>query len=157
MQQRDWTASGRAASAADRATRGRPRYTGAVSTVLVVEDSVAMRSFVRASLEDIDGCEVLLAANGFEALRALPRRRYDVIVTDINMPDINGLELVRFVRASEIHRDTPIVIISTDGGERDRERAMALGANDYVVKPFMADDLRAVVVRQLDNARRGGA
>lgn len=108
-----------------------------------------MRSFVRASLESIDGCEVLLAANGFEALRVLPRRRYDLIVTDINMPDINGLELIRFVRASELHRETPIVIISTDGAERDRERAMQLGADEYVVKPFTADELRAIVERRL--------
>jgi two-component system, chemotaxis family, chemotaxis protein CheY len=113
-----------------------------------------MRSFVRACLEGLDGCEVTLAANGFEALRALPRRQIDLIVTDINMPDINGLELIRFVRVSEVHRDTPIVIISTDGGERDRERAMALGANEYVCKPFTAEQLRAIVERQL--ARRGG-
>jgi two-component system, chemotaxis family, chemotaxis protein CheY len=120
-----------------------------VSAILVVEDSPAMRSFVRASLETIAGCEILLAANGFEALRVLPRRRYDVIVTDINMPDINGLELIRFVRASELHRDTPIVIISTDGAERDRERALRLGADEYVVKPFTAEALRAIVERQL--------
>ena len=115
-----------------------------------------MRSFVRACLEELAGCEILLAANGFEALRILPRRRYDLIVTDINMPDINGLELIRFVRVSELHRDTPIVIISTDGAERDRERALALGANDYVTKPFSADELRGIVERHLA-ARTGGA
>lgn len=123
-----------------------------MAAILVVEDSPAMRSFVRASLEGIDGCEVLLAANGFEALRVLPRRRYDVIVTDINMPDINGLELIRFVRASELHRETPIVIISTDAAERDRERALALGADEYVVKPFTAEELRAIVERRLASA-----
>jgi len=108
-----------------------------------------MRAFVQASLEGIAGCELQLAANGFEALRALPRRRYDVIVTDINMPDINGLELIRFIRTSDVHRTTPIVVISTDGSARDRDRALALGAQDYLVKPFGAEDLRRVVDRAL--------
>jgi len=126
-----------------------------VTAILVVEDSPAMRSFVRASLEVIEDCEVLLAANGFEALRVLPRRRYDVIVTDINMPDINGLELIRFVRASELHRETPIVIISTDAAARDRERALQLGADEYVVKPFTAEELRAIVERRLAVPRAG--
>ncbi|MBI2895267.1 MAG: response regulator [Deltaproteobacteria bacterium] len=123
--------------------------------ILVVEDSPAMRAFVRASLEPIESCDVALAENGFEALRVLPRRRYDLIVTDINMPDINGLELIRFVRQSESHRDVPIVIISTDASPRDRERAIALGATDYLVKPFSADDLRAVVEKRLLGARAG--
>jgi len=128
-----------------------------VSAILVVEDSAAMRSFVRACLEELDGCEVLLASNGFEALRVLPRRRYDLIVTDINMPDINGLELIRFVRVSELHRDTPIVIISTDRGEKDRERALALGANEYVIKPFSAEQLRGIVQRQLIGRSSAGS
>lgn len=129
-----------------------------MSAILVVEDSSAMRAFVRASLEPIAGCEVAVAENGFEALRVLPRRHYDLILTDINMPDINGLELIRFVRRSESHRHTPIVIISTDGSARDRERALALGATEYVVKPFTAEGLRAIVERQLaDQVRRGPA
>lgn len=126
-----------------------------MASILVVEDSPAMRSFVRACLEGMEGCEVTLVANGFEALRALPRRRVDLIVTDINMPDINGLELIRFVRVSELHKDTPIVIISTDGADRDRDRALSLGADEYVCKPFTAEHLRTIVERQL--ARRAAA
>jgi two-component system, chemotaxis family, chemotaxis protein CheY len=120
-----------------------------VPAILVVEDSFAMRSFVRASLEELEGLDVSVAENGFEALRILPRRRFDLILTDINMPDINGLELIRFVRQSEQHRETPIIIISTDTSPRDRERAVALGATDYLVKPFTAEALREVVGRQL--------
>jgi len=108
-----------------------------------------MRAFLQASLEEISGCELQVAANGFEALRALPRRRYDVIVTDINMPDINGLELIRFIKASDVHRDTPIVVVSTDGAARDRDRALALGAVEYLIKPFSAEELRRVVERAL--------
>ena len=68
------------------------------------------------------------ATCGFDAMRLLPRGRYDLIITDINMADINGLELIRFIRSSEHHRKTPLVIISTLSAERDVERGLALGA-----------------------------
>jgi two-component system, chemotaxis family, chemotaxis protein CheY len=115
--------------------------------VLVVEDSPAMRSFVRAALEEGGFAEVVEASNGFEALRLLPRERYDAVVTDINMPDIHGLEVLSFMRKSEVHAGTPVVIVSTEGAERDRERGMALGANAYVTKPFEPEHLRATVRR----------
>jgi two-component system chemotaxis response regulator CheY len=108
--------------------------------VLVVEDSAAMRAFVTAALEDA-GLRVTTAASGFEALKVLPRSSYDLVVTDINMPDINGLELVRFVRESERHRATPLILISTDAREADRERGMRLGADAYLIKPFEPEEL----------------
>jgi two-component system, chemotaxis family, chemotaxis protein CheY len=115
--------------------------------VLVVEDSVSARAFVRAVLESpnfaaLHGtCEVVEASSGFEALRLLPRGPYDLIVTDINMADINGLELVRFIRASAHHRTTPLVIISSLRREHDVERGLALGANAYLPKPFTQEEL----------------
>jgi two-component system chemotaxis response regulator CheY len=115
--------------------------------VLVVEDSAAMRSFVTAALEQGGPFDVVSASSGFEALRVLPRGQFDVIITDINMPDINGLELVRFVRDSERHKQTPLVLISTDSRAVDRERGLKLGANAYVVKPFEPPELLAVVER----------
>ena len=116
---------------------------------LVVEDSATMRSFVTAALEQGGPFDVTEASSGFEALRTLPRASFDVIITDINMPDINGLELVRFVRESERHKTTPLILISTDGREADRERGMKLGASAYVIKPFGPEDLIAVVRRVL--------
>lgn len=113
--------------------------------VLVVEDSHAMRAFVRAALEDEGMAEVTEAANGFEALRLLPREAFDVVLTDINMPDIHGLELLSFMRKSELHKATPVIIVSTEGAQRDRERAASLGANAYLSKPFEPDRLRALV------------
>jgi two-component system chemotaxis response regulator CheY len=126
--------------------------------ILVVEDSAAARAMVRAILEDpafatpVGGCEVVEATCGFDAMRLLPRSRYDVILTDINMPDINGLELIHFIRKSEYHRDTPLVIISTQATERDVERGLALGANAYVKKPFSPAELRDAVGAQLGKA-----
>jgi two-component system chemotaxis response regulator CheY len=114
--------------------------------VLVVDDSNAIRAFVRASLEGSGHARTVVeAASGFEALRILPRESFDVVVVDINMPDINGLELVAFMRRSEAHQNTPIILISTESGERDQARGLAIGANAFLSKPFSADALRALV------------
>ena len=127
--------------------------------VLVVEDSVSARAFVRAVLESPEfagpqgGCEVVEASSGFDAMRLLPRGPYDLIVTDINMGDINGLELVRFIRKSEHHRSTPLVIISTQRAEQDVERGLALGADVYLPKPFTPEQLRDTVGRLLAASR----
>jgi len=114
-----------------------------------------MRAFVRATLEE-DGDVVLTEApSGFEALRLLPRDKYDLVISDINMPDINGLEVIAFMRRSESHRDTPLLIISTEASVRDRERAMTLGANAYLTKPFQPEELRGAV-RRLRGPGAGG-
>jgi two-component system chemotaxis response regulator CheY len=123
--------------------------------ILVVEDSAATRALVRACLEDpayaarLDGIEVVEATCGFDAMRVLPRQRFDLVVTDINMADINGLELIHFVRRSEHHRGTPLVIISTQAAQRDVDRGLALGANAYVPKPFRPEELQAICERLL--------
>ena len=116
--------------------------------VLVVEDSATMRSFVVAALE-AEGFEVTTAKSGFEAMKVLKERKFDLVITDINMPDINGLEVVRYVRDNATHKETPLIIISTDGRERDRERGMKLGASDYLIKPFTPEDLISTARRCL--------
>jgi two-component system chemotaxis response regulator CheY len=121
--------------------------------VLVVEDSPGMRAFVRATLEEGGHFDVTEAANGFEALRLLPRERYDLVVTDINMPDIHGLELLSFMRKSDVHATTPVIIVSTEAAQRDRERGMALGANAYLTKPFDPEALRATARRVVEAKR----
>ncbi|MEC7522424.1 MAG: response regulator [Myxococcota bacterium] len=117
-----------------------------IARILVVEDSSAMRAFVRAALEEAGVVrEVIEAASGFEALRILPREQVDLAIVDINMPDVNGLELIRFMRKSESHKDTPLIVISSEASERDRERGLTLGANAYLAKPFTAEALVALV------------
>ena len=106
-----------------------------------------MRSYVTATLEADGRFEVATAVSGFEALKRLPRERYDLFITDINMPDINGLELIRFIRDSPVHARTPLIIISTDGAERDRDRGLKLGANAYLVKPFAPEHLLEAALR----------
>src|SRR5580658_8359447 len=116
--------------------------------LLLVEDSAVMRNFVVSALET-QSYEVTTAKSGFEALKLLPKERFQLIITDINMPDINGLELVRFIRESAHHKDTPLILISTDNRERDRERGLKLGAREYLAKPFTPEELLGAVRRCL--------
>jgi two-component system, chemotaxis family, chemotaxis protein CheY len=128
--------------------------------VLLVEDSASMRTFVRAALTSataLGELEIAEAQSGFDALRLLPRGAWDLVITDINMPDINGLELISFIKKSEAHRATPILIISTASSERDRDRGMSLGASSYLVKPFTAEVLVAHVREQLGLEPASGA
>ena len=114
--------------------------------ILIVEDSATMRSLLASSFEDLEiPIKIVEAESGFEALRFLPREDFDLVVTDINMPDINGLELVSFIKNNEKYASIPLVIVSTEGSERDREKGMGLGADAYLVKPFDPETLRQVV------------
>ncbi|HEY3447141.1 MAG TPA: response regulator [Myxococcales bacterium] len=115
--------------------------------VLIVDDSKSTREFIVAAIEQLDGFSVYESASGFEALKILPRHRFDLIITDINMPDINGLELINFVKKNPNYRDTPLFIISTESSETDRARGLALGAAEYLIKPFEPDALTALVQR----------
>jgi two-component system chemotaxis response regulator CheY len=126
-----------------------------MATILVVDDSATTRSLVASYLTDWEGVEVVEAASGFEALRVLPTSRVDVIVTDINMPDINGLELISFVRANPNYRRIPVIIITTENSAEDRKRGLDLGACDYLVKPFRAADLRRAVEAALGREPNG--
>lgn len=124
--------------------------------VLVVEDSSAMRAFVRAALESDGDYDVVDAASGFEALRVLPREKFDLAVLDINMPDINGLELIAFMRKTDPHKYTPLIVISTEASDRDRSRALELGANAFVAKPFTPEQLLDAVTSVLAATGSGG-
>jgi two-component system chemotaxis response regulator CheY len=127
------------------------------TTILVVDDSATTRSLVAAYLAGWRDVEVLEAASGFEALRVLPTRPVDLIVTDINMPDINGLELISFLRANPNYRHVPVLIISTENSAEDRKRGLELGASGYLVKPFSAEALLAAVAAAFGGGRREGA
>jgi len=120
-----------------------------MKNILIVEDSKAIRSMIRVLLEEEGGYFAVEAGNGFEALKALPTRSFDLIITDINMPDINGLELIGYVKSNPTYQGIPLIIVSTEKKEEDKKRGMALGAVGYVEKPFRKEDLMSVVVRVL--------
>ena len=112
--------------------------------ILVVEDSSSMRAYLTTIIEggtESYDLEIVEASSGFEALKSLPHHKFDAILTDINMPDINGLELVSFLKNHPTYRTIPIMVISTESTEADRKRAAALGAEEYLVKPFQSGEL----------------
>lgn len=117
--------------------------------ILIAEDSPTMRSLIVSTIAALGDYEIVEAANGFEALRILPREKVDLVITDINMPDINGLELVSFVKNNPNYQNTPLFIISTESSERDREKGMALGADAYLVKPFSPEELQSLIRQYL--------
>ena len=122
---------------------------------LVVEDSPTMRQLILFALHRIPDLAVVEAEDGLEALRKLaPPASFDIILTDINMPVLDGLKLVHRVRADPLLEHIPIVIITTDSGEEDRRRALALGADAYITKPIQAPQVIAAVRELLEHAPR---
>jgi len=121
--------------------------------ILLVEDSPTTRAFVRATLgahrARLGPLDVVEAGSGFEALRLFPRGQYHLVISDINMPDVNGLELVRFIRGQARHAGLPIVLISTLSSDKELERGLSLGANAYLKKPFSEQQLVDTVSSQL--------
>ena len=104
---------------------------------LVVEDSPMMRQLVVFALGRISNLSVTEADDGVDGLRKLAAGKFDIILTDINMPIMDGLKLIQRVRMDATHKDTPIVVITTEGGREDRERALRLGANAYTAPRYM--------------------
>ena len=104
--------------------------------VLIVEDSPTMRQLIAFALKRIRGVRIVEASDGVDGLKKLSSERFDLILTDINMPIMDGLKLVSLVRNDANYKSIPIVVITTEGAQEDRERALALGANDYITKPI---------------------
>jgi len=106
--------------------------------VLVVDDSPTMRQMILFAIKRIPSLAVDEASDGVEALKKIKERQYDLLITDINMPMMDGLKLVSIVRQDPQYKDVPIVIVTTEAGQADRDRAFALGANEYFTKPIQA-------------------
>ena len=105
--------------------------------LLIVDDSQLIHSMYRLVLNRYEGCKIFDALNGLEALDILSREsNFDLILLDINMPVMNGIQFMEKLKKENIHRQVPIVVISTEGREEDTLRALKLGAWGYVVKPF---------------------
>jgi two-component system chemotaxis response regulator CheY len=118
--------------------------------VLIVDDSAAARALLAAAVETVAGQlgrtpMITTVGSGFEALRLLPANPLHLIITDINMPDVHGLELIAFARQHPLHLTTPVLVVTTQSAPRDREKALALGANAFCPKPVTIDELRAKI------------
>lgn len=112
---------------------------------LIVEDSPMMRQLLVFALSRVRHLKVTEADDGVDGLRKLATGKFDIILTDINMPIMDGLKLVKRVRTDPVHKDVPIVVITTESAEEDRKRALALGANAYITKPIQAPQVIATV------------
>ena len=120
-------------------------------SVLIVDDSPAMRSFVRRVL-DLSGLSVgryLQAGNGEEGLDVLRKEWVDVVLTDLNMPVMDGEQFVRSLEADESLRSIPVLVVSTDRTEARVQEMLTLGAKGYVTKPFLPETLRGEIERVL--------
>ncbi len=113
--------------------------------VMVVEDSPATRQMICFALRRLQGLNVVEATNGADALSGLLSEKFDLILADINMPVMDGLKLISLLRGNPEYKDIPIIIITTEGAEEDKKRAMAMGANAYLPKPIQTQELLKIV------------
>ena len=112
---------------------------------LIVEDSPTMRQLIVFALKRIPELEIVEASDGVDALKKLPGQKTDLVLTDINMPIMDGLKLVSLLKSNPLYKDIPVVIITTEGAAEDREKGMALGARAYIPKPIQTSNLLKVV------------
>lgn len=122
--------------------------------VLVVDDSPTMRQFILFALQRLPGVQADEAGDGVTALKQLSAAPYDLLLTDIHMPLMDGLKLVGLVRKDPHYADLPIIVVTTEGSRLSRERALGAGADAYITKPLQTAELIALIRRMLDPEQR---
>lgn len=119
-----------------------------MKTILIVDDSSGVRKFVMFSLKN-HGYRVIEAEDGQDALEKLRDQTVDMVITDLNMPHMDGFSLIRTLRQTDEFRATPILILTTEEGQRERTLGVEAGANAYIVKPFKPAEILAIVQQYL--------
>lgn len=118
-------------------------------SIITVDDSSTMRRIIKNTLQKLGFTNILEAANGLEALEVMAKNSIDIIITDWNMPEMDGLAYVKAVRAKAEYAETPILMITTEAAKEDILIALQSGVNNYVVKPFTPDTLQEKVFKLL--------
>lgn len=118
--------------------------------ILVVEDSSIMRQLLVMALRRISGVTVLEASDGLEALKTIANEDLSLVFSDVNMPGMDGLKLVRMIRNDKRACEIPIVMVTTEGAKEDRDRALALGATAYITKPVQGAEVVDTACRLLE-------
>jgi two-component system chemotaxis response regulator CheY len=113
--------------------------------ILVVEDSPTMRQLIGFAIKRIPGARVIEATDGVDALKKLSAEKIDIILADINMPIMDGLKLVSLVKSNPSYKNIPVIMITTEGAEEDKNKALAIGANAYLTKPIQTQELMKLV------------
>lgn len=119
--------------------------------ILVVDDSATMRMFIAMTLRKMTTIAVTEAVNGVDAMEKLQKQDFDLVLTDIMMPEMDGIQLIRNIRGS-LNKGIPIIVISTKGREEDRDLGLSLGANGYITKPFKGNELTEAIKKFLSNS-----
>ena len=117
--------------------------------ILIVEDSPTMRQLLGFALKRLKGAELVEAQDGMDGLRRVTSDHFDLALVDINMPVMDGLKLISLIRGEEDLKEMPIVVITTEGAKEDRERALALGADEYLTKPIQANRVLSIAKSML--------
>jgi two-component system chemotaxis response regulator CheY len=123
-----------------------------LSTILVVDDSPTMRRMVRAALTPLANSRFIEAGSGLEAVETLALEPVTVVLLDLSMPDMHGLEVLQFLRSHTQYRDLPVIVLTTRGDEPTRDAALRAGASVYMTKPFQPDRLLATVKQFVETA-----
>lgn len=126
-----------------------------MAEILVVDDSKVMREMLVACLSGQTGLSFAQAGSGLEAIEQLSLRPFDLLLLDLNMPDIGGVEVVEFVRSQDRLRHIPIIIVTTRGDEVSKERVLKAGATSYVTKPFAPELIQNEVITALGSGKDG--
>lgn len=117
--------------------------------ILVVDDSSTMRMLVKMSLKSFKGYEVLEANDGVSAIESCSNVNFDLIITDLNMPEMNGFDFIKYIKKNPNYKDIPIIVLTTEGRDDDKNQAMELGATEYIVKPFQPNQIIQLVKKFL--------
>lgn len=125
-----------------------------MANILVVDDSATMRRMIMASLKPIEGVSFIEASNGLEAIEKIVIGDIDLVTLDLNMPDVHGLEVLKFLKQHEKSKDIPIIVITTKKDEATRESVISTGASIYMTKPFKPEELLNSVTKLLIDRRR---
>ena len=120
-----------------------------MATILAVDDSTSLRQMVSFVLRN-EGHDVVEAADGEQGLSAAKSRKFDLVITDVNMPRMDGLSLVKALRDLPAYRTVPLLMLTTESGDDMKQRGEAVGATGWIVKPVNPDKLQSVIKRLLD-------
>jgi len=114
--------------------------------VLIVDDSPTVRKFVSVSLS-MQGFNVVAACDGMDALEKLPQKKFDLMITDLNMPNMDGFELIRAMRDNPEYAQLPVIILTSLGDDANKEQGAKLGVGSYLVKPFSLEKIQYEVAK----------
>ncbi len=117
--------------------------------ILIIDDSPTIRKMIQMVLKPL-GVKVFEANNGIEGIEILNREKMDLVMSDLNMPEMNGFDFIRYMRQNENYINTPAIIISTEKKQESLDTAKELGVSEYIIKPFKMPELQAVIKRLLN-------